>query len=135
MRATGLTARKVPPFAAKMAVTKAPICREGGTQQVNTQKVIGKVGKFNICFHPEQLTSHAGVVLLNDFAQRLGVEGLLDEELSLKTREHGYGEGQAIGGGGYNLIFGGVRRAGAAEPRRSSPCPAGPPGGWAGRLC
>jgi hypothetical protein len=91
-----------------MAVTKAPVCREGGTQQVNTQKVIGKVGKFNICFRPEQLTSHAGVVLLNDFAQRLGVEGLLEEELSVKTRERGYEEGQAISGLVYNLILGGA---------------------------
>jgi len=74
---------------------------------VNTQKVVGKVGKFNICFRPERLTSHAGVVLLNDFAQRLGVEQLLDEELSVKTRDRGYGEGQAIGGLVYNLILGG----------------------------
>jgi Transposase DDE domain group 1 len=74
---------------------------------VNTQKVVGKVGKFNICFRPERLTSHAGTVLLHDFAQRLGVEELLDEELSVKTRERGYSEGQAIGGLVYNLILGG----------------------------
>jgi Transposase DDE domain group 1 len=74
---------------------------------VNRQKVIGKVGKFNICFRPERLTSHAGTVLLHDFAQRLGVEGLLDEALCVKTRERGYGEGQAIGGLVYNLILGG----------------------------
>jgi len=74
---------------------------------VNTQKVVGKVGKFNICFRPERLTSHAGTVLLHDFAQRLGVEGLLDEELSVKTRERGYSEGQAIGRLVYNLILGG----------------------------
>jgi hypothetical protein len=74
---------------------------------VNTQKVVGKVGKFNLCFRKEQLTSHAGTVLLHDFAQRLGVERLLEEELSVKTRERGYGEGQAIGGLVYNLILGG----------------------------
>jgi hypothetical protein len=74
---------------------------------VNRKRVIGKVGKFNICFRPEQLTSHAGTVLLHDFAQRLGVEGLLDEELRVKTRERGYGEGQAIGGLVYNLVLGG----------------------------
>ena len=67
---------------------------------MNRQKVVGKVGKFNICFRPEQLTSHAGTVLLHDFAQRLGVEEVLDEELHVKTRERGYGEGQAIGGAG-----------------------------------
>ena len=74
---------------------------------MNRPKVIGKVGKFNISFRPEQLTSHAGTVLLHDFAQRLGVEGLLDAELRIKTRERGYSEGQAIGGLVYNLILGG----------------------------
>lgn len=74
---------------------------------MNRQKVVGKVGKFNICFRPERLTSHAGVVLLHDFAQRLGVEGVLEEELSVKTRERGYGEGQAIGSLVYNLVLGG----------------------------
>ena len=69
---------------------------------MNTQKVVGKVGKFNICFRQEQLTSHAGTVLLHDFAQRLGVARLLDEELRVKTRERGYGEGQAIEGLIYN---------------------------------
>jgi hypothetical protein len=44
---------------------------------VNRHKVVGKVGKFNIGFRPERLTSHAGVVLLHDFAQRLGVAQLL----------------------------------------------------------
>ena len=48
---------------------------------MNRPKVVGKVGKFNICFRKEQLTSHAGTVLLHDFAQRLGVARLLDEEL------------------------------------------------------
>jgi hypothetical protein len=76
---------------------------------VNSQKVIGKVGKFNICFRDEHLTSHAGTVLLHNFAQRLGVERLLEEELQVKVRERGYGEGQAIGGLVYNLILGGER--------------------------
>jgi hypothetical protein len=74
---------------------------------VNRQKVVGKVGKFNIGFRQEQLSSHAGAVLLQDFAQRLGVEQVLDEELQVKTRERGYSEGQAIGGLVYNLILGG----------------------------
>src|SRR5262245_11301658 len=100
-------ASKVPPFAAKVVVTQAPFRGEGGTQQVNRQKVIGKVGKFNICFRKEQLTSHAGTVLLQDFARRLGVERVLDEELQVKVRERGYGEGQAIGGLVYNLVLGG----------------------------
>jgi len=74
---------------------------------VNRHKVVGKVGKFNICFRPERLTSHAGVVLLHDFAQRLGVGGVLEEELRVKTRERGYGEGPAIGSLVYNLVLGG----------------------------
>ena len=74
---------------------------------MNRQKVVGKVGKFNICFRPEQLTSHAGTVLLHDFVKRLGMEKLLDEELHVKTRERGYGESEAIKGLVYNMILGG----------------------------
>ena len=91
-----------------MAVAYTPFEREGGTQQVNKQKISGKVGKFNICFRPEHLTSHAGTVLLQDFAQRLGIERVLDEELQVKARERGYSEGQAIRGLVYNLILGGT---------------------------
>lgn len=76
---------------------------------MNSQQVIGKVGKFNICFRDEPLTSHAGTVLLHHFAQRLGMEHLLEEELQVKVRERGYGEGQAIGGLVYTLILGGER--------------------------
>jgi len=81
---------------------------KGGTSEVNRKKVVGKVGKFNICFRKERLTSHAGTVLLHDFAQRLGVARLLEEELQVKVRERGYGEGQAIGGLIYNLVLGGA---------------------------
>src|SRR5713101_7128648 len=107
MKEASLVDSEVPPFAAKMVVTQAPFCREGGTQQVNRKKVVGKVGKFNLCFRSERLTSQAGTVLLHDFAQRLGVARLLDEELQVKVRERGYGEGQAIAGLVYNLILGG----------------------------
>ena len=48
---------------------------------LNTQKGVGKVGKFNLGFRKEQLPSHAGTILLQDFAQRLGVARVLDEEL------------------------------------------------------
>lgn len=74
---------------------------------MNRKNVVGKVGKFNIGFRREQLTSHAGTVLLQDFARRLGVERVLDEELHVKVRERGYGEGQAIGSLVYNLVLGG----------------------------
>ena len=74
---------------------------------MNNKKVVGKVGKFNICLRPEQLTSHAGTVLVHDFAQRLGVAEVLDEELHVKTRERGYEESEAIRGLVYNVILGG----------------------------
>ena len=75
---------------------------------MNRQKVVGKVGKFNACFRPEQLTSHAGTGLLHDFAQRLGVEEGLEDELHVKTRERGYGESAAIRGLVYNGVLGGA---------------------------
>ena len=98
----------MPPVLAKTGVNRSPILLKGGTEQVNTAKVIGKVGKFNICCRDEHLTSHAGVVRLKELAQRLGVERLLDEELNVKARERGYGEGAAISGLVYNLILGGT---------------------------
>ena len=91
-------ASQVPPYTAKMVVPYPPFHPAGGTQQGNRPKVSGKVGKFNICFRTEQLTSHAGTVLLQDFAHRLGVERVLEEELQVKVRERGDSEGQAIGG-------------------------------------
>ena len=48
---------------------------------MNRDSVIGKVGKFNVGFRDEQLTSHAGVVLVHDLATQLGVEQIVDEEL------------------------------------------------------
>ena len=78
MRKTFRVESKVPLFAAKMVVVQAPFCRKGGTQQVSSKKVVRKVGKFNICFRSERLTSHAGTVLLHDFARRLGVAQALD---------------------------------------------------------
>ena len=74
---------------------------------MNAGSVIGKVGKFKVCFRDEQLTSHAGVVLVHELATRLGVEQLVDEELQVKQRERGYTEGQAIGALVQNLLLGG----------------------------
>jgi len=74
---------------------------------VNAGSVIGKVGKFKVCFRDEQLTSHAGVVLVHELATRLGVEQRVDEELQVKQRERGYTEGQAIGALVQNLLLGG----------------------------
>ncbi len=74
---------------------------------MNTGSVMGKVGKFKVCFRDEQLTSHAGVVLVHELAERLGVAQIVDEELQVKQRERGYSEGQAIGALVHNLLLGG----------------------------
>jgi hypothetical protein len=74
---------------------------------VNSDSLRGKVGKFNVCFRDEQLTSHAGVVLVHELGQQWGVEQLLDEEVAVKHRERGSSEGQAIGTLVYNLLLGG----------------------------
>ena len=71
-------------------------------------KVVGKVGNFNLCFRPERLPSHAGVVLLHDFAQRLGVAQVLDDALAVKARERGYPEREAVGSLVDNTILGGT---------------------------
>ena len=75
---------------------------------MNRHRVVGKVGKFNLCFRSERLTSHAGVVLLQDFAQRLGVARLLDDELQVKVRERGYSESEAVRSLVYNTVLGGT---------------------------
>jgi hypothetical protein len=74
---------------------------------VNAESVLGKVGKFKVCFREEQLTSHAGVVLVDELAKHLGIEQIVDEELHVKQRERGYTEGQAVTGLLYNLVLGG----------------------------
>jgi DDE family transposase len=74
---------------------------------VNRGRVIGKGGKFKVCFRDEQLTSHAGVALVHELATRLGVEQIVDEERQVKQRERGYTEGQALGALVHNLLLGG----------------------------
>jgi hypothetical protein len=74
---------------------------------VDQEKVVGKVGRFNICVRQEQLTSPAGTILLHDFAQRLGVAALVDQGLHVKTRERGYEESKASGGLVYTVSSGG----------------------------
>ena len=69
--------------------------------------VQGKVGKFNICFDEVSLSSHAGMVLLNELAEKLGVNDILDKELKVKRRERGYGESESVMGLVNNLIMGG----------------------------
>ena len=54
---------------------------------MNTGTIIGKAGKFNICLRDDWLSSHAGLILIEELAERLGVSNILDEELKVKTRE------------------------------------------------
>lgn len=71
------------------------------------KKVIGRAGKFNICFREEEMSSHSGLLLVKEFAEQLGVNETLDEELTVKSRERGYSESASIMGLVYNLIAGG----------------------------
>src|SRR5712692_7473441 len=90
-----------------MGFARTPFQQPGGTQQVSTGSIVGKVGKFNICFEDVSLSSHAGMVLLHEFAEKLGVNELLDEELKVKRRKRGYRESESIMGLVNNLIVGG----------------------------
>jgi hypothetical protein len=74
---------------------------------VSDQSIVGKVGKFNVCFRGVTLSSHAGLALLDDFAKQLGVAQILDEELHVKQRERGYRESEAVLSLSHNLISGG----------------------------
>jgi hypothetical protein len=90
-----------------MGVATPPFHCTGGTQQVSEQSIVGKAGEFNICFRDVTLSNHAGLVLLRDFADRLGVAELLDEELHVKQRERGHRESEAVLSLSHNLIAGG----------------------------
>jgi len=74
---------------------------------VNTGTVIGKAGKFNVCFREDKLSSHAGMILIREFAERMGVDQILDEEMKVKERERGYTESESVMGMVYNMIVGG----------------------------
>src|SRR3990172_4395080 len=90
-----------------MGFARTPFQQPGGTQQVSKDSIVGKVGKFNLCFEEVRLSSHAGMVLLHEFAEKLGVTDILDEELKVKRRERGYRESEAVMGLVNNLIVGG----------------------------
>lgn len=69
--------------------------------------VIGRVGKFNVSFRETTLSSHAGMVLIKEFASALAVPQVINDELSVKTRQRGYTEAEAVMGLVYNLVAGG----------------------------
>jgi len=74
---------------------------------VSTSNVIGRVGKFNVSFRETTLSSHAGMVLVKEFASALAVPQIINSELSVKTRARGYSEAEAVMGLVYNLVAGG----------------------------
>src|SRR3970282_216284 len=90
-----------------MGFARTPFQKPGGTQQVSKDSIVGKVGKFNICFEEVRLSSHAGMVLLHEFAEKLGVTDILDDELKVKQRERGYSEISLVMGLVNNLVVGG----------------------------
>jgi len=53
------------------------------------------------------LTAHAGMLLLQDFVERLELPQLLDRELALKERQRGYPESENMLALCWNLILGG----------------------------
>jgi hypothetical protein len=74
---------------------------------VSASNVIGRVGKFNISFRETTLSSHAGLVLVKEFASALAVPQIINDELSVKSRARGYSEAEAVMGLVYNLVAGG----------------------------
>ena len=74
---------------------------------MNNETVIGKAGKFNIGFRDITLASHAGIVLIKEMVDRLGIAELIDQELKVKARERGYRESESILALCWNLILGG----------------------------
>jgi DDE family transposase len=73
---------------------------------VTRPTVIGQAANFNICFQTTTLSSQAGVVLLKEFSDRLGVPLLL-QGLEVKQRARGYDEADSILGLCWNAILGG----------------------------
>jgi hypothetical protein len=73
---------------------------------VTRPTVIGQAANFNICFQTTTLSSHAGVVMLKEFSDRLGVPLLL-QGMEVKQRARGYDEAASILGLCWNAILGG----------------------------
>jgi len=74
---------------------------------VNTDNLIGRVGKFNVISREDCFTSHAGMLLVKGFADELGVADILNQELKVKQRHRGYSEAEAVLGLVYNTVIGG----------------------------
>jgi len=75
---------------------------------VSITQRLGRVGKFHVATRSDLLSSHAGLVLVQEFAQQLQVAKTLDEQLQVKSRERGYSEAQAVLALVYNVVSGGT---------------------------
>lgn len=69
--------------------------------------LLGRVGKFNVIARGDKFSSHSGLVLIKEFVDRLGVSEILNQELSVKQRERGYSEADAVMSLVYSMISGG----------------------------
>ena len=69
-------------------------------------KVTERSALVQVAASSQQITSHAGLVLVRELAERLGVGGLLNA-VAVKKRERGYSPAQAILGLCETLIAGG----------------------------
>ena len=74
---------------------------------MSEDKVVGKAYKFKVCFRDQTLTGKAGIVLLRDFVEQLGLPALIDAELQVKTRARGYPESENVLSLCWNAILGG----------------------------
>lgn len=74
---------------------------------MSAHSIVGQAGHFNICFRDITLSSHAGLVLLQEFVERLGVAKILDGELHVKQRERGYSDSHSVLSLSHNLTVGG----------------------------
>jgi hypothetical protein len=74
---------------------------------MDSRPALGRAGKFHVCTRRDVLSSHAGLLLLKEFAEVLQVAPLLDSQLQVKCRERGHSESTAILSLIYNLVLGG----------------------------
>jgi hypothetical protein len=74
---------------------------------VSERTLLGRVGKFNVCARRDKFSSHSGLVLIKEFVDRLGLSEILNTELSVKQRERGYSESEAVMSFVYSMIAGG----------------------------
>jgi hypothetical protein len=56
---------------------------------------------------PTDKVSHAGIILIKEMVDQLGIAALIDQELKVKEREPGYPESESVLALCWNLILGG----------------------------